>query len=276
MARPADRVAASPQDCKAAVLDAIRGAQRRLSLSLFRCNDTDVFDELRRAADRGVAVDALITARAGGGARKIEKLRRRLADAGATISTYADPVVKYHAKYLLADEGPAIVASLNFTKKCFSKTIDALVVTYDAAVVQGLRDLMAADKEMHRAPAGLPSRLIVGPERARAQLTELFLAARSSIRLLDAKLSDPAFVALLEEREAAGVDVEVLDSKRYGERKSHGKVCLIDDRVAIVGGLALAALSLDFRREVALVVDAPEAVAEVRRLLDDVTSGRGC
>ena len=271
-ARPADRVAASPQDCKAAVLDVIRGAKRNLSLSLFRCNDPDVFDELRRARDRGVAVEALITARAGGAVSKLEKLRRRLAEAGASISTYADPVVKYHAKYLVADDGPAIVASLNFTKKCFSKTIDAVVVTCDPAVVQGLRDLMAADRQMHRAPAGLPSRLIVGPERARTQLTDMLRAATSSIRLLDAKLSDPAFVALLGERRAAGIDVELLDSKRYGERKSHGKVCLIDDRVAVVGGLALAALSLDFRREVALVVDASEAVAELRKLLDGVSS----
>jgi len=269
-ARPPDRVAASPQDCKAAILDAIRGAKRDLWLSLFRCNDPDVFDELRRARDRGVAVEAIITARAGGGADKLEKLRRRLADAGASISTYADPVVKYHAKYLVADDGPAIVASLNFTKKCFSKTIDAVVVTYDPAVVQGLRLLMAADREMHRAPQGLPPRLIVGPERARTQLTDLLRGATSSIRLLDAKLSDPAFVALLAERRAAGIDVELLDSKRYGERKSHGKVCLIDDRLAVVGGLALAALSLDFRREVALAVDAPDAVAEIRRLLDGV------
>jgi phosphatidylserine/phosphatidylglycerophosphate/cardiolipin synthase-like enzyme len=271
-ARPADRVAASPQDCKAAVLDVIRGATRDLSLSLFRCNDQDVFDELRRARDRGVAVEAIITARAGGAVSKLEKLRRRLTEAGATISTYADPVVKYHAKYLVADDGPAIVASLNFTKKCFSKTIDALIVTCDPAVVRGLRSLMAADKEMHRAPADLPSRLIVGPERARTQLTDMLRSATSSIRLLDAKLSDPAFVALLAERKAAGIDVELLDGKRYGERKSHGKVCLIDDRIAVVGGLALAALSLDFRREVALVVDAPDAVAELRRLLDGVSS----
>src|SRR4051812_28942499 len=114
--RPADRVVTSPAECRSAVLDAIRGAAREVSLSLFRCNEPEIFDELRRARDRGVAVNAIITARAGGAAKKLEKLRRRLADAGASISIYADPVVKYHAKYLIADDGPAIVASLNFTK----------------------------------------------------------------------------------------------------------------------------------------------------------------
>ena len=51
------------------------------------------------------------------------------------MHAYTDPVVKYHAKYLVADDGPAVVASLNFTRKCFRKTCDALVVTHDPAVV---------------------------------------------------------------------------------------------------------------------------------------------
>jgi len=270
--RPPDRVVTSPADCRAAILDAIRFAKHDLLLSLFRCNDGEVFRELANARARGVAVDALVTARAEGSTKKLEKLRRKLLDAGASVRIYADPVVKYHAKYLVADAGPAIVASLNFTKKCFTRTLDALVVTYDPAVVSGLRDVMAADCAMRPAPASLTPRLIVGPERARAQLTELVRGAASSIRLLDAKLSDPAFAAFLAERRAAGLRVEVLDRKRYGDLKSHGKVCLIDDRIAVVGGLALAAMSLDFRREVAIAVDTPEAVADVRRFLDDVVA----
>jgi phosphatidylserine/phosphatidylglycerophosphate/cardiolipin synthase-like enzyme len=271
-AKRPDRVVASPQECRDAVLDAIRGAKRSLVLSLFRCNDKEIFRELARAHARGVEVEALVTARAEGSAKKLDKLRKKLLEAGTLVRIYADPVVKYHAKYLVADEGPAIVASLNFTKKCFSRTLDALVVTYDPAVVSGLRALMAADSAMQPLPPSLPARLIVGPEGARAQLTGLIRGATSSIRLLDAKLADPAFVSLLAERRAAGLRVDVLDRKSYGDLKSHGKVCLIDDRIAVVGGLALAAMSLDFRREVAMTVEAPEAIAGVRAFLDAVVA----
>lgn len=267
-----DRVVASPAECRDAILEVIRRAKREISLSLFRCNDDGIFDELRRARERGVAISALVTARADGSSKKLAKLRHALLETGASVTVYADSVVKYHAKYLIADDGPAIVASLNFTKKCFSKTLDALVVTYDAGVVSGLRALMAADRGMQPAPDSLSPRLIVGPEKARAQLIALMRGAASSIRLLDAKLSDPAFVGLLAERRAAGVRVETFDRKRYGDRKSHGKVCLIDDRIAIVGGLALAALSLDFRREVAIVVEQPQAIDEVRAFLDGVAA----
>ena len=58
------------------------------------------------------------------------------------MQAYSDAVVKYHAKYLVADEGPAIVASCNFTRKCFERTCDAIVVTYDPDVASGLRALM--------------------------------------------------------------------------------------------------------------------------------------
>jgi phosphatidylserine/phosphatidylglycerophosphate/cardiolipin synthase-like enzyme len=115
-------------------------------------------------------------------------------------------------------------------------------------------------------PADLTDRLIVGPERARRQFTALVDQARASIRLIDAKLSDPDLVSVLNAKRAAGLTVEVFSSKRLGALKSHGKIMLIDDRIAVVGSLALAALSLDFRREVAIVVTEPAAVAEAAAL----------
>jgi phosphatidylserine/phosphatidylglycerophosphate/cardiolipin synthase-like enzyme len=263
---PADRLIVAVDQRRTVVLDVIRQAQRRITLSLFRCNDDEVFAELAAAVRRGVVVEGLVTSRAKGGKKKLAKLWNKLEQTGATVKAYTDPVVKYHAKYLVADDGPALVASLNFTKKCFRNTCDALVLTHDAAVVDGLRQLMEADCRRLPLPADITERLIVGPERARRQFTALINGASSSVRLIDAKLSDPDLVALLNQRRADGLAVEVFSSKRLGELKSHGKIMLIDDKTVIVGSLALAALSLDFRREVAIVVDEPSAVAEAIEL----------
>jgi len=111
---------------------------------------------------------------------------------------------------------------------------------------------------------------VIGPERARRQFTALIEGARSRIRLIDPKLSDPDVLTLLNSRRAAGLPVDVFGSKRLGDLKSHGKIMLIDDRIAVVGSLALAALSLDFRREVAIIVDEPQAVAEVQKLFETI------
>jgi len=265
-----DRLITGVEERRPALIEVIRQAQRQITLSLFRCNDDEVLDELAAAVGRGVAVDVLVTSRAKGGKKKIEKLWRALEKTGATVRAYTDPVVKYHAKYLIADDGPAVVASLNFTKKCFSKTCDALVVTHDPAVVSGLRRLWAADCSEAAIPDDLADRLVVGPERARRQLTALVEQARTSIRLIDAKLSDPDLVSVLKARRDAGLEVEVFSAKRLGALKSHGKVMLIDDRTVVVGSLALTALSLDFRREVAIVVNEPAAVSEAVALFDAV------
>ena len=267
---PATRVITSVVDRRDTILDVIRHAEREVCVSLFRCNDAETFEELGRAVKRGVAVNALITSRAKGGQKKLKKLWHALHDTGATISAHTDAVVKYHAKYLVADDGPAVVGSCNFTRKCFERTCDALVVTYDGGVVWGLRELMAADRDGRRAPDTITERLVIGPERARRQLTAIVEQARSSIRVIDAKLSDPDLVTLLNAKRAEGLTVEVFGSKHVGGLISHGKIVLVDDRLALVGSLALAAISLDFRREVAIVVDEPDAVAEVRGLFRSI------
>jgi phosphatidylserine/phosphatidylglycerophosphate/cardiolipin synthase-like enzyme len=182
--------------------------------------------------------------------------------------------MKYHAKYLVADDGPAVIASFNFTLKCFERTCDAFVLTHDPEVVSGLRELIAADRDGRPMPASLTPRLIVGPERSRRQLTALIGQAQSSIRVIDAKLSDPGLLRLLNERRRAGLAVEVFDSRRLGGLKSHAKILLIDDRIAVVGSLALAAVSLDSRREVAIVVQEPAAVADVGRLFRSIELSR--
>ncbi len=271
----ADRVVTAIDARRPAIVDVIRGARRRITLSLFRCNDEEIFAELAAAVARGVAVEVLVTSRAKGGRKKIETLWRALEVIGADLRAYTDPVVKYHAKYLVADEGPAIVASLNFTRKCFRRTCDALVITHDPVVVADLRRLWAADCSRREMPGDLTERLIVGPERARRQFTALVDQARTSIRLIDAKLSDPDLVSLLNEKRASGLVVEVFSSREVGALKSHGKIMLVDDRVAVIGSLALAALSIDFRREVAISVTEPAAVADVLALFAEVRAGAG-
>jgi phosphatidylserine/phosphatidylglycerophosphate/cardiolipin synthase-like enzyme len=261
-----DRLVSAIEDRRAVLLDVIRQARSRITLSLFRCNDAEILAELAAAHARGVTVEVLVTSRAKGGRKRKQKLWRALEQTGVQLRAYTDPVVKYHPKYLVADEGPAIVASLNFTRKCFRKTCDALVITYDPAVVSGLRRLWTADRDRRPMPADLTERLIVGPERARRQFTALIAGARTSIRLIDAKLSDPELVSVLKARRAEGLTIELFSGKRLGDLKSHGKLLLIDDEVLVVGSLALAALSLDFRREVAIVVNEPSAVADAVEL----------
>ncbi|MEQ1872035.1 MAG: phospholipase D-like domain-containing protein [Vicinamibacterales bacterium] len=272
---PADRIVTACEERRQAVVEVLRLAKRRITLSLFRCTDKAIFSELAAAVKRGVVVEVLATSRARGGKKKLKQLWNKLEATGATIATYNDPVVKYHAKYLVVDDGPALIASLNFTRKCFSRTNDAIVITHDRAVVDGLRALMMADRDERPLPSGLPARLIVGPELARRQFTELIETASARVQLIDPKVSDPALLALLSARRKQGLRVDIHGDPHLAGMKSHGKIMLIDGKRAVVGSMALTALCLDFRREVAVVVDEPAAVAGIQKLFTSIDAAAG-
>src|SRR5262245_25599657 len=188
-----DRLILAPAARREAVQQLMRSAERTLILSMFRCDDFSIIDELAAAVKRGVQVRVLITQRARGWREKLKDLTALLRSLGAEVRPYDNPLMKYHAKYIVADDGPALVTSLNLTHKCFEDTCDFLVFSEDPNVVSGLKSLFERDSIL---PDTLPAadvtdRLIVGPEDARQRLTQFLSAAESSIRIVDHRVTDP-------------------------------------------------------------------------------------
>ena len=87
----------------------------------------------------------LITQRARGWKEKLKDLTSLLRSFGADVRPYEAATVKYHAKYIVADDGPALVTTLNFTRKCFENTCDFMVLSDDTDVVSGLKILFEHD-----------------------------------------------------------------------------------------------------------------------------------
>ena len=262
---------------KAALLGVIGAAKRRLILSLFRCDDFSVLDALAAALERGCEVEAVLTKRAKGGKKRLKKLWGALEEMGAVVTRYADPVVKYHAKYLVADDSTAVITTLNPTRKCFTRTWDAVLITQDPSVVKGLLTLFKADTAGLPLPSRRPlgRRLIVGPERSRPEIRALIASAKHSIRILDHKLSDPDVVALLRERRAEGIIVSVLGKQPMGGVLPHGKMMIIDETRAVLGSTALSTLSLDFRREVSVVIHEPALVKQLNMSYQQLSAKAG-
>src|SRR4029079_8293585 len=143
-------------------------------------------------------VRVLITQRARGWKEKLKDLTALLRSLGAEVLPYKHQIVKYHAKYVVADDGPALVTSLNFTHKCFEDTCDFLIFTHDANVVAGLKNLFEADSADLAAStlSGTTDRLIIGPEYSRQRLTQMLSSASSSLRIMDHRVTDPEILDL--------------------------------------------------------------------------------
>lgn len=277
---PSERLVVVPADRRPAVVDLINRARTRLSLSLFRCDDDPVLDALASAVRRGVHVRALITSRAKGSKKQLVQLDGFLTRIGADVRRYSDPVVRYHAKYMVADDGPALIASLNFTEKCFDRTCDFMVVTSDHEVAGDVTHLFDADWNgaAYAPRQGSGERLIVGPELARRRFTTLLESAVRRIRIIDPKMDDPAMLSLLKARASAGVMVEIRGPDAVGELVAHGKLLVIDDSTAVIGSISLSTLALEFRRELAIVSRERETLMQLDhfwRSLPDAPSGAG-
>jgi cardiolipin synthase A/B len=260
-----DRLVLTTTARRETILQLMRSAQRSLVLSLFRCDDFTIVDELASTVKRGVQVRVLITQRARGWKEKLKDLTVLLRSLGAEVQPYDNRVTKYHAKYIVADDGPALVTSMNLTRKCFEETCDFLVLTDDPGVASGLRSLFEQDcaSPVTGALNGITDRLINGPERSRKRMTEMLSSAVSSIRIVDHRVTDPAIRALLADKKRDGVTIQVVGNGPMGGLVSHGRMILIDDKTAIIGSIHLAPPSLDLRREVAIVVEEPVLVSEL-------------
>jgi len=272
-----ERLILAPEERRETVLEVIRSARGRVLLSLFRCTDFKLLDELAEARHkRNVRVEVLLTRRAKGWKKRLKKLRVFLEGMGADVYRYAGKVSRYHAKYLVADDGPALVASLNFTRKCFQHTCDFLLVTHDPGVVSGLKRLFEADAgaPVSSFPEDLSDRLIVGPEQARQRITALLMQARKSIHIIDHRVVDPGMVAVLKAKREQGVEVEVLGRGALGGLLSHGKMILVDESTALMGSISLSRPSLDSRREVAVVVRDPGCVRRLNEFFQGLLALR--
>jgi phosphatidylserine/phosphatidylglycerophosphate/cardiolipin synthase-like enzyme len=269
-----DRVIVTPAGRREAILQFMRSAERELCLSLFRCDDLTIIDEVAAAVKRGVHVRVLITQRARGWKEKLKDLTLLLRSTGADTRPYENPLMKYHAKYIVVDDRRALVTSMNFTRKCFDETCDFMVFTDDAGVVTGLRQIIENDCAVPSGPLPeLTPRLIVGPEHSRSRLTELLAGARSDIRIVDHRVTDLQILELLREKQQQGVSVQVLGNGPLGGLICHGRMILIDSRAAVIGSIHLSQPSLDLRREVAIVIEDPGLVAELYDYFTNLATG---
>jgi phosphatidylserine/phosphatidylglycerophosphate/cardiolipin synthase-like enzyme len=118
------------------------------------------------------------------------------------------------------------------------------------------------------------TRLIIGPERARTQFTGLIESAKRSLHIIDHKLDDPAIKALLKTKKAQGVDIRVLGEGQLGGLLAHGKLMIVDGKIAAIGSMAQTALGLDFRREIAVTLDDARCLRKLKDFYRQLVAGR--
>lgn len=257
------RLVIQPDAGVAPVVEAITQAKKMIDVVIFRFDHRAIEKALAEAVQRGVVVRTVIAHTNRGGEARLRKLEQRLLAAGITVSRSADDLVRYHAKFMIADSVLHLFG-FNFTRLDIEKSRSFAISTRDAKAVAEASKVFAADT--NRTPY-VPERshLVVSPESARTMLASFIAGAKTELAIYDAKIQDPAIIKLLKERAAKGVKVRVLGSMKGKDpgieeckltgMRLHVRAIVRDGTQAFVGSQSLRTVELDKRREAGLIIN---------------------
>ena len=265
-----------PEAGVAPIVQAIRRAKRSVHICIFRFDRPEIERALAAAVQRGVVVRALIAHTNRGGEARLRKLEKRLLDAGLTVTRTADDLLRYHGKFLVADD-VLHVFGFNFTKLDIDKSRSFGLATRDKRTVQEALNLFEADatRNLYK-----PSRsnLVVSPNTSRAMLTAFLKGATKDLSIYDQKIQDPAIIKILKELAASGVRVRVLGHLKGPDGhvvvrplktlRLHVRAMVRDGTRAFVGSQSLRKEELDKRREVGLLINNPVVTRALLKVFD--------
>lgn len=263
-----------PEEGITPVLRAIKQAKQRVDLAIFRTDRKELEKALAAAVERGVRVRVLVAHTNHGGENRLRKLERRLLDAGVTVTRTGEDFLRYHGKYMVADD-TLHVFTFNFTRADTKKSRGFGVSTRDKSTLKQASDLFEADctRQPFSSKYGC---LVVSPENARDSLTAFIRDAKRQLLIYDVNIQDSSFIRLLKARAAAGVDVRIigkakgsdLDVRPLGSMRLHARAIVRDGAKVFVGSQSLRRPELNLRREVGVIISDAAAARQLRDLFE--------
>jgi phosphatidylserine/phosphatidylglycerophosphate/cardiolipin synthase-like enzyme len=259
----------------APVVRAIHGARRRVDIAIFRIDREDIEKALAAAVQRGVRVRVLVAHTNSGGESRLRKFEQRMLEAGVMVSRTGDEFVRYHGKFMVTDD-KLYLFGFNLTKADTVRSRSFGISTRDKKAVTEALALFEADST--RQPF-VPKRshLVVSPENAREMLTSFVKGAKQQLLVYDTNLQDRAFIKLLKQQAAAGVDVRVIGKfkgsdpiavRPLRELRLHVRAIVRDGVYAFVGSQSLRRLELDHRREVGVLITNRSVAKKIREVFE--------
>ncbi len=261
------------------LLDALRKAKKSIQILIFRIDRSEVEKALMEAAQRGVAVQALIAYTNRGGDKNLRRFEMRLLERGITVTRTSDDLVRYHGKMFIIDGKELVLMAFNFTHMDICMSRSFALVTSKSSLVKEAVKLFEAD--VQRSPYKAEEEdFVVSPANARERLTEFIKGAKKQLLLYEMKISDREFISMLNEKISDGVDVRVIGrsqsknvpggslSTRKLPMRLHVRAILRDGKSAFLGSQSLRKLELEARREIGVIIHDPKITKKMVEIFD--------
>jgi phosphatidylserine/phosphatidylglycerophosphate/cardiolipin synthase-like enzyme len=230
---------------------------------------------------RGVKTRVMLNPARRSGESENAETHKRLTEAGVEVKHTHPGYHVTHEKSLVVDRRFALIKSLNWAAKNFTRTRDYALLTADPQEVNEVGDCFNADWERADFDGGMNARLIWCPGNGRARIARFIDEARRYLFLQNERYQDLTIIERLVRAKRRGVRVRLLSPPPHSLKEKkvfegvnglrlmsdvgikihklkglhlHAKMLLADGERAIVGSINLAPGSFDERRELAIEV----------------------
>jgi len=274
-----------PEAGEAPVLDAINGAQKSIRLKVYLLTNPHIIEALKAAVQRGVSVRMILELNPYGGAIDpgvVVDLR----DSGVELKGDSHVFNYTHEKSMVIDDEVAFIMTGNMTTSSFTANREYGIITRDPRDVAEISAVFEADWAREGIDLS-ESRLIWAPDNARERILAFIDEAQATLDIEQQNMQDPEVIEHIEAALQRGVRVRILSSPRYPIEEDrdepgrdrlrkagaqvrylddpyiHAKVFVIDGKLGFVGSENLTTNSLDFNRELGILFDEAEPVAQL-------------
>ena len=277
-----------PDDGRAPILNELADARHSIDLEVYLLSDSQIIAALEQAQARGVRVRVILEQHPYGGAGNQPQIFQQLQQAGVAVR-WSNPTFKLtHIKTFVIDNRTAIIMTLNLTKTSFKGDREFGAITTRPADVAQAAAIFEADWNRTAEPP--PGPLVVSPTNSREVLLGLVRGAKTSIDVYAEVMQDNQIVGALSEAARRGVHVRLIMTKdasdTVGIQKRaqlakagvdvrlsrgvyiHAKMLLVDGQRAYIGSENFSAASLDFNRELGIILTQPANLARLSRTFD--------
>jgi cardiolipin synthase len=195
---------------------------------------------------------------------------------GITVARTADDLLRYHGKFMVADETLHLFG-FNFTRQDIEKSRSFGIQTMHRKTVHEATALFEADST-RQVYTPSSSNLVVSPETSRDMLAKFIRGTHRQLAIYDPNVQDPGMIKLLKDRAAKGVEVRVIGvMKQPGDQilvrplrgmRLHVRAIIRDGTRAFVGSQSLRKAELNHRREVGLLISNPSVTRRLMQVFE--------
>lgn len=276
-----------PDDDAGLLLERISAGRKRVFMTMYLLTDPRVIEALKNAQNNGADVRVLIEAEPVGGGASARAAIDKLTAAGLPVKTSNPAFRLTHEKSFVIDDS-VIILTANMTRSSFTRNREFAVAHNDPGDVAEVTRQFNADWAREAFEPAQPN-LVWSPVNARERINALIDGAANTLIIYAASALDDDQIGRIAAAGKRGVAVRVMTSpaRPNGEEEPpgaqdldklqrarvkvrllkspivHAKAFVADDRLAFVGSVNITTQSLDFNRELGILLADRAAIERI-------------